>query len=82
MFSTRMIYHWSTGVFQDNNRTQKLALNFFLKFIQMNEDQFQSTTIWPYMIHLYMNIFKVRLFFIFQFIIGNLVFFRSSVVEC
>jgi len=58
MFSTRMIYHWSNGIFQDNNRTQKLALNFLLKFIQLNEEQFQSTTIWPYLIHLYMNIFK------------------------
>lgn len=61
MFSTKMIYHWSSGIFQDNNRTQKLALNFLLKFIQMNEEQFQSTTIWPYIIHLYMNVFKVIL---------------------
>jgi hypothetical protein len=60
MFSTKMIYHWSSGVFQDNNRTQKLALNFLLRFIQMNEEQFQSTTIWPYIIHVYMNIFKVN----------------------
>ena len=55
-----MIYHWSSGIFQDNNRTQKIALNFLLRFIQMNEEQFQSTTIWPYIIHLYMNLFKVR----------------------
>jgi len=63
MFSTKMIYHWSSGIFQDNNRTQKLALNFLLRFIQMNEEQFQSTTIWPYIIHVYMNIFKVNPFF-------------------
>jgi len=55
-----MIYHWSSGIFQDNNRTQKLALNFLLRFIQMNEDQFQSTTIWPYIIHAYVNIFQVK----------------------
>ncbi|CAF3710797.1 unnamed protein product [Rotaria sp. Silwood1] len=52
IFSTKMIYHWSSGIFQDNNRTQKLALNYLLSVIQMNEDQFQSTTIWPYIIHL------------------------------
>jgi hypothetical protein len=66
MFSTKMIYHWSSGIFHDNNRTQKLALNFLLKFIQMNEEQFQSTTIWPYIIHLYMNIFKVKKNFFFS----------------
>ncbi len=60
IFSTKMIYHWSSGIFQDNNRTQKLALNFLLRFIQMNEDQFQSTTIWPYIIHVYVNIFQVK----------------------
>ncbi|CAF0805134.1 unnamed protein product [Rotaria sordida] len=60
MFSTKMIYHWSSGIFQDNNRTQKLALNYLLSLIQMNEDQFQSTTIWPYIIHVYVNIFKLN----------------------
>ena len=55
-----MIYHWSSGMFQDNNRTQKLGLNFLLRFIQMNEEQFQSTTIWPYIIHVYMNLFQVH----------------------
>lgn len=59
MFSTRMIYHWSSGIFQDNNRTQRLALNYLLRIVQMNEDQFQSSTIWPYIIHVYMNVFKV-----------------------
>ena len=55
-----LLSNWSNGIFQDNNRTQKLALNFLLRFIQMNEEQFQSTTIWPYIIHVYMNIFKVK----------------------
>ncbi|CAF3359499.1 unnamed protein product [Rotaria socialis] len=58
VFSTKTIYHWSSGIFQDNNRTQQLALNYLLSLIQMSEDQFQSTTIWPYIIHVYMNIFK------------------------
>ena len=55
-----MIYHWSNGLFQDNSRTQQLALNFLLKFIQMNEDQFQSNTIWPYIIQLYATIFQIK----------------------
>ncbi|CAF0925752.1 unnamed protein product [Adineta steineri] len=60
ILSTKMIYHWSSGIFQDNNRTQKLSLNFLLRFIQMNEDQFQSMTIWPYIIHVYMTIFQLN----------------------
>ncbi|UJR32357.1 hypothetical protein I4U23_019820 [Adineta vaga] len=60
MFSTKMIYHWSSGIFQDNNRTQKLAFNFLIRFIQMNEEQFQSTTIWPYIIHVYVTIFQLN----------------------
>jgi hypothetical protein len=56
----KIIYHWSSGIFQDNNRTQQLGLNFLLKFIQNNEEQFQSTTIWPYIIHLYINIFQIN----------------------
>jgi len=59
----KMIYYWSSGIFQDNNRTQKLALNFLLRFIQNNEEQFQSTTIWPYIIHLYIDIFQVKKIF-------------------
>ena len=59
MFSTKMIYQWSNGIFQDNSRTQQSALNFLMKFIQMNEDQFQSNTIWPYIIQLYATIFQV-----------------------
>ncbi|CAF1135968.1 unnamed protein product [Adineta ricciae] len=60
MFSMKMIYRWSSGIFQDNNRTQKLALNILVRFIQMNEDQFQSTTIWPYIIRIYTTIFQLN----------------------
>ena len=55
-----MIYRWSSGIFQDNNRTQKLALNILVRFIQMNEDQFQSATIWPYIIRIYTTIFQLN----------------------
>jgi hypothetical protein len=59
LFTLPIVCHWSTGIFHDNHRTQQLALHFYLRFIELNEDQLQSDTIWPYLIQLYGAIFSV-----------------------
>ena len=58
MFSTRLLFHWSTPIFHDNQRTQQLALQFFLRWIQLNEEeQIHSLTIWPLIIRFTRTIF-------------------------